>query len=150
MRYDLVRPCASCPFRREGIEGAEKQPVRLGTQRVREVAGTAGWQGAEFQCHETWYNAPELDQGDEEDDQAFARRCSSYKGAQHCAGALIFGLKNGGPHQMGRITGRLGMWDPDKLEAHSDLVFDDLDEFLATSLDRAVRSLRRRRKARAK
>ena len=147
MKYDLMKPCASCPFRRVGIEGAEKQPVRLLDDRIREIVATCQPSGATFQCHETvpgLGDAPrraghvpgaDTDLEDLEDDDA-AEVAANAPGAQHCAGALIFALKHRGPHQHARIMGRLGAWHPRKLEPHFGLVFDTLKEFLATSWSR--------------
>ncbi len=60
-------------------------------------------------------------------------KARSQKGAQHCAGALIFALKHDTLPQLARICTRIGMLDPDKLmadKAVTDLVYDDVEEML--------------------
>lgn len=120
VKYEIVKPCHQCPFRRG--EGA----VRLRARRIAQVCDSTGHDGRTFACHKT------VDYDREDDDETFP----STDGQQHCAGALIFGLKHDGPHQMGRIAGRLGMWDPRRLKPHFDEVFDDIDEMMATAVDR--------------
>jgi hypothetical protein len=111
MRYDVTKPCANCPFRRDGF-------IPLHAERVEEIAeGMLSTQGASFACHKTLK--------DDEDGDTVITSDSA-----HCAGALIFAEKNDNATQMMRICERLGVYDARKLEPHHDLVFDDLDEML--------------------
>lgn len=112
LEWDLTRPCADCPFRREG-------GVRLRSERTREIAEYAlGPGGATFACHKTTGVGGEYKDGKQ----------------RQCAGALVFAEKNDAPTQMMRICGRLGFYDPNKLEGFDD-VFDDVDEMLEASED---------------
>ncbi len=133
MNYTMTKPCPECPFRRGA--GA----VRLMSGRVDEIAGLMlNPQGGEFPCHKTTVV-------DEDDDES--GRCST-PDSQHCAGALIFAEKNDNHTGMMKIAGRLGMYDPSKLDQASfDEVFDDIDEMRATALD-LNRPARRRRSRR--
>jgi hypothetical protein len=130
----MTKPCPECPFRRDG---AGANPVRLMSGRVDEIAGLMlNPQGGEFPCHKT--TVP-----DEDDDEG--GRCDT-KDSQHCAGALIFAEKNDNHTGMMKIAGRLGMYEPDKLDkAAFDEVFDDIDEMRATALDLNRRRRRGRR-----
>ncbi len=124
MNYTMTKPCPECPFRRDG-EGAK--PVRLLPARVEEIAGLMLGGRGDFPCHKT----TEPDDSDED-----GGRCVT-KDSVHCAGALIFAEKNETSTQMMRVAGRLGMYDPTKLDAASFAeVFDDMDEMMATALVR--------------
>lgn len=106
MDYKLKRPCANCPFRREG-----GIPLRPG--RIREIAGMMlDSQGGSFPCHRT------VDQDDREESSE-----------QHCAGALAFAHKQYVMPQLARIMMRLGAFNPDKLES-LDEVWNDINEWL--------------------
>lgn len=59
-----------------------------------------------------------------------------------CAGALIFGEKNGVANQMVRVLERIGMYDPREMQDQDD-VFDTIDEMMETALDRSARRRRR-------
>lgn len=90
--------------------------MRLARGRVKEIAGMMlDWNGGSFPCHKT----TKFD----EDGEHYA-----HDGEVHCAGALIFAEKNGNETQMMRVAGRLGLFDPTKLEPHYDEVFDTLAE----------------------
>ena len=104
-----TRPCADCPFKREG-------GIRLRMGRHREIVES----NSLFYCHKT------IDHNDE--GEGLARNDS-----ETCAGWLIFLLKQGHGGQMFRILDRLGMIDEPALMKHEGLVFDDLDEMEATS-----------------
>ncbi len=113
MKFDQTAPCGNCPFRREGH-------IPLRPARARDIAESQlSSRGATFTCHKTT-----VSNGDG------SERVDGPK-AQHCAGALIFQLKNENMTQMVRIAGRLGMFDPDKLMANEVAVasvFHDADE----------------------
>lgn len=124
MNYTMTKPCPECPFRRGAAPGG---PVRLMSGRVDEIAGLMlDPQGGEFPCHKTTVH-------DDEDDEG--GRCTT-PDSQHCAGALIFAEKNDNHTGMMKIAGRLGMYDPSKLDQASFAeVFDTIDEMRATALD---------------
>jgi hypothetical protein len=96
MNYDLKKPCDLCPFRND-----EKRlfvdPARL-----------AGMARGEFACHKT----AEL----KEDEETGEGTYEPTEKSQHCAGLLIFLEKQNAPHQMMRISERLGMYDHTKLD----------------------------------
>lgn len=98
--YDMPRPCSNCPFRRQG-------GVRVANiDRAEEVCGQDGM----FPCHKT------VDYSDDGDGK-------TTPSSKACAGSLIYQMKTGQPNQMTRIAGRLGMFDPDKLDQ---CVFDEI------------------------
>jgi hypothetical protein len=129
VNYTMTKPCPECPFRRDG---AGANPVRLMLGRVDEIAGVMlNPQGGEFPCHKTTV--------EDEDDDDESGRCTT-PDSQHCAGALIFAEKNDNHTGMMKIAGRLGMYDPRKLDrAAFPEVFDDIEEMRATALDRRRR-----------
>lgn len=90
MSYGLTTPCANCPFR------TDVRPY-ITAARAREILSSEG----EFHCHKT------LDYSDGEGRER--------KGTQVCAGFLICLEYEGRPNQMMRIAGRIGMYDPRKL-----------------------------------
>lgn len=131
----MHRPCPECPFQRDG-EG--RTPVRLMTGRIREIASNMlSPAGGEFPCHKTVRR-------DHDGEGCAPGR--NRDGERHCAGALIFAEKNENATQMMRIAERIGLYDPTRLEGH-DLVFDDVDEWMETAIDRP-RSRRRRSRRR--
>lgn len=93
MKYTLTTPCDECPF----LIGSGFEFKRL----VEHAAG-------EFACHK----ACKVD----EDTSTFVPRSDK---TPHCAGALLFNEKRGKPHQMMRIVGRLGLYDPTKLDQNA-------------------------------
>lgn len=119
MHFDLYAPCSNCPFLRE--EG-----IRLLEQRVQAIAGMMlSDQGGTFPCHKTT-----KDHGSEMRETPESR---------HCAGAIIFALKQGSHTQMMRIAGRLQLFDPAPFMQDRNVVravFSSLREMLATALDR--------------
>lgn len=111
MKFDLIRPCKLCPFRRDCLRGW------LGEARAGEIAGSLGWDGGTFQCHETtdW---------DEEMGEP-----SRDENTQHCAGALIVMERTETPSQMVRIAERLGLYDRRRLDMEAP-VFGSFEEFV--------------------
>lgn len=86
MKYNLTTPCDEC---HSGFTHASLMEHAVG----------------EFACHK----ACDVD----ENDSNFVQKKNGK--TPHCAGALIFLEKRNAPHQMMRIVGRLGMYDPTKL-----------------------------------
>ncbi len=132
MNYDMPSPCSTCPFRRG-------TSVQLTAGRVREITKMIlNFQGGTFQCH----NTIDYDKLREDQDE-HGRTCSArdQKGAQHCAGALIFALKHNTLAQMPRIASRIGLFNPDKImedQAVVDQVYDNVQEMLADHKPRKV------------
>lgn len=108
MNFNLIRPCAECPFRTD-VKGY----LRGG--RAREIANSL-LRDATFTCHKT----------NEYDDDGEPEETSK---SEHCAGALILLEKMGMPNQMMRIAGRLRFYDPEKLDMDAP-VFDCDSEFV--------------------
>lgn len=112
----LSKPCDGCPFTRY------PNAVRLGPSRVRELAKNAlSLNGGSFPCHKT---TVDTDDGD----RAYGDR------TLECAGSLLFGHKQGRYNQHARILGRIGMFNPDAMDASA--VFDSTAEMLATAIGR--------------
>jgi hypothetical protein len=114
MRFDLVRPCADCPFRSD-----RRFPLR----RAGEIAEGIFAGDLTFTCHNTlrprrW------------------RRGRPRREEQHCAGALILHERLGRPNWRIRFAHYLGLYDPDRLDMHAPVV-RSIAEFLAQSVDTA-------------
>jgi hypothetical protein len=95
MRYTMTKPCDECPFL-EG-DGFTKESLD---------AHSSG----EFACHK---------QCEIDDDGMFVAKNEK---TQHCAGALIYLEKQNRPHQMMRISERLGLYDRTKLDMSAPVV----------------------------
>jgi hypothetical protein len=145
MKFNLVRPCDSCPFRTD-------KPFYLTPERAREISeGLLG--DKTFACHRTVdYDRMEREgERDEEDPPTTgAGRMGSKsdpcledlhriydeppaipgdKNEQHCAGAAIILERLERPNQWMRISERLGFYDRTKLDMGAP-VFADFDEFI--------------------
>lgn len=120
--YSLKRPCDQCPFTRA------ERAARVSPGRARQIGkAMLDSDSGEFLCHKTfeWKDDP-----DGSDDPYLVENAKT----QHCAGALIFALKNDNETQMMRIAARLRLFDPDAImadEAVCATVFDDLREMVA-------------------
>lgn len=99
MNYDLIRPCAECPF-------LQQHKKAYTEKRLLELSAS------EFPCHKT----AELVSAEDGGSTYQATESSS-----HCAGALIFLEKRQQPNQMMRICERLGMYDASKLDMTADV-----------------------------
>jgi hypothetical protein len=105
MNFNVLTPCANCPFRREGF-----LPLRAG--RVQDIAAEQlKPEGKTFACHKTT-------QG---------RRGSA--GHSHCAGALLFQKNNKHETQLVQIAQRLGMLNTSRLSDPA-AVFTSLPEMV--------------------
>lgn len=124
MKFDLKKPCDNCPFLRDN-RAVRLKPVRafqIGSQML-------SWNGGSFACHKTTV----CDEGGEED----GSRCETSE-TQHCAGALIFNIKNQADVQLLRLAEGVGLYDPRKftelpLDEKVRLfarVFDSLEEMV--------------------
>lgn len=109
--FDLIRPCAHCPFRRD-------IPGFLYGDRMQQIMNDL-LNGQSFHCHETVE--------DNEDDENGSDGPTVTSESQHCAGASILLEKLDRPNQMMRICERLRMYDRTKLVMTSP-VFDSVDE----------------------
>lgn len=100
MRFDLVRPCADCPFRND------KGGFGLRAGRVREIlgggSGRAWWPSPSFPCHKT----------------IEYRERGTHIGptAQQCAGVMIILHREHRHNDTMQVAQRLGYWDPAKLD----------------------------------
>lgn len=114
MRFDLIRPCAHCPFN-------ARQRGFLHPARAAEIVDALLGDDT-FACHET----TEDDPADTGDRIVTAR-------SQHCAGAAIFLEKQGAegrPNQWMRIAERLGIYDRTRLDRAAP-VFSTRPAFIA-------------------
>ena len=101
MKFELARPCAHCPFRRD-------RPFGLRRARCEEIAAGLFEQDLTFTCHET----------------------TSQRGnEQHCAGALILHEKLGRPNWRIRFAAEFGLFDPQRLHLDAPVV-DSVAEFV--------------------
>jgi hypothetical protein len=100
VNYALTSPCDECPFL-----------IGSGFTYRSLVAHASG----EFPCHKA------CDVVEDEDGvEVFVERKNGK--TPHCAGALIFLKKQEQPHQMMRISERLGMYDRTKLDMGAPVV----------------------------
>lgn len=95
MNYKMTEPCNACPFR-----------IGSGFTFKSLTAHASG----EFGCHKACSLS--------EDSGVY----EPHKKTPHCAGALIFLEKQNKPHQMMRISQRLGMYDHTKLNMSAPVV----------------------------
>lgn len=120
MKFDLIRPCAKCPFRSD-------VPGFLHPERATEIAD-ALLAGHVFSCHATVdYDAMPEDEFDEEEEQTLRM---PGKDEQHCAGAMIFLEAQNRPNQMMRIGERCRFYDRTKLDMDAP-VFKDKRRWVA-------------------
>ncbi len=128
MKWDLLRPCAACPFNR----GSSTRITFRNRDRAEEIEEIAYREG--FVCHEHAATVEKLVEGNIEE---FYDDREDGSG-QHCAGALIMYLRSHGGNipfewldedEQDRITNRL---DP-----QAD-VFDDETEFVCAQDDRRL------------
>jgi len=110
MKFNLVRPCAKCPFRND------IRPF-LRQERVIDLENELINQQKTFTCHET------NDYDDETGDGI------ETKNSEHCAGALILLEKLNKPNQMMRWMERLGGYDRNRLDMKA-FVFDSFNEMI--------------------
>lgn len=104
MNFDLIQPCADCPFRTD----RPFQKGWLGAERAKDITDSILEKDGTFACHKTTH-----------------LHDSKW---QHCAGATIMCEANDKPNQMMRISERLGCYDRHKVKMDSP-VFTDPDEF---------------------
>ena len=97
MNYELIKPCNQCPF----LIGSGFSYKSL----LEHASG-------EFPCHK----ACDLD----DEEGIFVEKPKDK--TPHCAGALIFLEKQNRPHQMMRISERLGLYDMRKLQMDAPVV----------------------------
>lgn len=102
--YRLKKPCSSCPF-------LVANAGMILPARVDEIDRSLV--RSEFPCHKT------VDYTGVKDEDGGPLESRDRTGEAHCAGALILLERSGRPSQMMRISGRLGMYDPTKLDMNA-------------------------------
>lgn len=122
MNYNLIRPCAKCPFRNDITP-------YLRADRAEEIIDGLRC-GAEFACHQTTFASDDED-GEDEDEM-----CIDDGTTEVCAGSLILMEREGVTSQMMRISERLTnpktgkrYYDPTRLDMKAP-VYDDFDQML--------------------
>lgn len=109
--FALRRPCANCPFRKEG--GVPLEPGRL----AGIVEGLVSGEHTTFHCHKTVHN----DRTGGEWDEAGNYRASNKESM--CAGAAIYLEKIGRPTVAMRLGVIYGIYDPERLKpAYPDII----------------------------
>ena len=114
MKYNLMTPCDECPF----LKGSGFTYASL----VEHARG-------EFACHKACDVS--------EDDSIFVEKKNGK--TPHCAGALIFLEKKNAPHQMMRISERIGHYDRTKLNMDANVGSKPQDYRRETSIERRRR-----------
>ena len=94
MEYKLKKPCENCPFRSD-------KRFHLAENRIKEITNGLLDEDVPFACHKTTTE--------------IGKSCSD-KGAQHCAGALIFLEQMNKSHRMMRVAAYIGEYDASKLD----------------------------------
>jgi hypothetical protein len=112
--FRLTRPCANCPFRRD-------RPFHLSRRRAAEIADSLH-NSEGFHCHKTTVLVPS-----EEDESLVAGPRS-----QLCAGALATMERDGQRTAIMHLGVRLGLYDPDLLDAENQPVYRGLDAWVAS------------------
>jgi len=105
MKFELTKPCANCPFRKD-------KPFHLCPARAEEIVDSLTRKGQTFPCHKTTEATGKTE-----------------KDHQHCAGALIMLEKTETRNQMVLIAERLGMYSRKKLDMESP-VYETPQEFI--------------------
>lgn len=113
-RFDLIRPCRDCPFRKDAT-------FAFRPSRAREIAETVV-RDLTFQCHKT------VDYSGDDGGQPGDR-------PQQCAGALILHEKLGRPNWRYRFAHMLGLYDPSRLDMTAPVV-DSVEEFVRLQSER--------------
>lgn len=113
--FNLITPCANCPFRKDKLE----QQGWLGERRAQEIFDNLK-QGGFFPCHKTTHT--KNDDWDDEEERQFEIKDHH----QFCAGALIMleNTKIAPTLQPFQVLERLGFYKPDKLRIEESEVFD--------------------------
>ncbi len=114
MKFNMVRPCSSCPFRHD-------VPGFLRRCRAEEIAAGLFDLDESFPCHKTVdFDESDYDSYDSE---------RSFTAEQHCAGAMILMERDGLANQLMRIAERLRLYDRRKLDMNAP-VFLTREEFV--------------------
>lgn len=111
-RFDMVRPCGDCPFRRD-------TPCQLEGDLPETVMEGLIFNGDGFMCHKTVAY----------DDPATYAGGRPTANDQHCAGAMIFLEKVREPNKMMLRALARGTFDPERLDMAAPVV-DTAREFL--------------------
>jgi len=138
MRFDLVRPCANCPFRSD-------KPFFMKRERVLEILGDRHgkrwWPATSFVCHKTidYGGSYEIAADDAsitckhcgrtsynpgDIENRYCGHCNVFHDdepyigpdAQQCAGVMAILHREGRPNDAMQIAQRFGLWDPSKLD----------------------------------
>lgn len=118
MKFDLVKACPGCPFRKSGDE-----PVRLRHGRVIEIHNAvAQWNGGEFPCHKTTEHGSDGEHIRRDDEQ-------------HCAGAIAYAHKVGEVPQVVRMGIHLLAGKEPTDYGPPEAVFDSFHDFAESALD---------------
>lgn len=123
MRFDLVRPCPNCPFRRDCLK------EWLGEARATEIADSVLDEDRTFACHETTQFS--------DDDGEYA----PHEDEQHCVGAIMLVEQTGAANAMIQIAERLGLLHFGRFAANiASQVFATREDFIAHHASRKAKS----------
>lgn len=114
--YALKKPCADCPFLKEG--GIELAPGRLESIVDDLVSG----ESTSFMCHKTVHHP--TTGGEWISDDGNEETYVPSNNEQQCAGSLILLEKMGHRTQLMQVMHRLGMYNPMRLTSCHDHVID--------------------------
>jgi hypothetical protein len=144
--FSRKRPCGSCPFRSVAPKDRELPGeglfLGLSPARVGEIAASLR-EGAMFPCHKTVDYSYEDD--DETCDEGLDAGCVGGRvpgaGEHWCAGALATLLNTPMEYTPAilQIAQRLGLFRPRDFTRHSDMLYPDLDAWVAAMTARYAR-----------
>lgn len=113
--FKLRRPCANCPFLKNGA-------ISLAPGRLEGIVDTLMTDDhSTFQCHKTVHSARTGGEWDDDGNYVSSGQESM------CAGAMIYLEKTGRPTVAMRIGRAVGIYQPELLEPHFDLVIDPIE-----------------------
>ena len=117
MQFKLKKPCANCPFLKEG-----GVPLRPG--RLEGIVEELHDDHSHFLCHKTVHNNRTGGEWDDDDDGDHRYQASGME--SQCVGSMIYLLKEGRQNVSMRLAAAFGMVDFDELQAQADKVIDPI------------------------
>lgn len=113
MNFDMKKPCANCPFKKNGA-------IELRPGRLEGIVQSLKRDTNFFQCHKTVHSK----RGGEWDEDTYIPSGQE----SVCAGSLIYALKaNMGLPVAARVAVMFGQLDLAALEAQADTIIDPLE-----------------------
>lgn len=116
MNFNLKKPCANCPFLKEGA--IELQPGRVEGIVESLLENDREW----FMCHKTVHHPKHG--GDWVEDEEGEEVYKTSGNESQCVGSMVYLHKAGRPSLSMRMAAVYKMLDPEDLEAQADKIID--------------------------